>query len=159
MHGYRWTVGLAAIAAVSACNPFHRSVQVNRDVNYNQRWHGTLTSPGYLAGAVQISGTASMAPGTDGSQTTVTVNVSNATPGGLHPWEVHRGHCGQSDLGIFGVLDSYKPVKIGGDGRGMASVVMEIPTPTNGEFFVLLHASPTNRETVIGCGNLAPPAP
>ncbi len=158
MHGYSRIAGLGALALTAACNPFHRSVQVSKDINYNQRWHGTLTSPGFLAGAVQITGSASMAPGTDGSKTTVMVTVSNATPGGMHPWEVHKGQCGM-DQGIFGSLENYKAVKIGSNGQGDASTVLEIATPTYGNYFVLLHASPTNRETVVGCGNLAPPAP
>jgi len=156
MRAYRLlVVGLPALAA---CNPFHQSTRVNSDINYNQRWHGTLTSPAYLAGAVQITGTASMAPGTDGRKTSITVNVTNATPGGLHPWEVHLGQCG-ADQGIFGPVEEYRPIKISNDGKGEATVVVPIPTPTYGNYFVLLHASSMNRETIVACGNLAPPAP
>jgi hypothetical protein len=120
---------LASLAA--ACNPFHQPVQMSQDVNYNTRWHGTLTSPAYLAGAVQITGNASMA---------------------------HLGQCG-ADQGVFGPTDQYRPVKIGKDGRGTASATIPMPTPTSGNYFVLLHASSGNRETVVACGNLAPPAP
>ena len=158
MQAHRSLLAIGSLLAIAACNPFHQSVRLNHDVNYNQRWHGTLTSPGYLAGAVQISGTASMAPGTDGKQTTVVVNVTNASPGGLHPWELHRGQCGM-DQGVFGPSDEYKPIKISKDGRGEASATIALPTPTYGNYFVLLHASPTNRKTTIACGNLAPPAP
>jgi hypothetical protein len=156
-YGYM-SLGLLA-AGLGACNPFHQAVQVNsQDVNYNTRWHGTLTSPAYLAGAVQITGSASMAPGSNGKETLVTINVTNAVPGGLHPWEVHLGQCG-SDQGIFGSIDQYKPVKIGKDGRGTESAGISMPTPTYGSYFMLLHASTGNRETVIACGNMAPPAP
>ena len=157
MRAHRLLVpGLLSVFA--ACNPFHPAVQVNQDTNYNTRWHGTLTSPAYLAGAVQISGTATMAPGTNGKETLVTVNVTNAAPGGVHPWEVHLGQCG-ADQGIFGPNDQYKPVRIGKDGRGTSSTTVSMPTPSYGNYFVLLHASAGNRETVIACGNLAPPAP
>jgi hypothetical protein len=157
MDAYRlFIVGLPAVA-IAACNPFHQSVKMNQDAAYNERWHGTLTSPSFLAGAVQIQGTASMAPGTEG-KTTVSVRVTNATPGGVHPWEVHRGQCG-ADQGVFGSMDEYKAIKVGGDGEGQASATIPIPTPTFGNYFVLLHASAGNRETVIACGNLAPPAP
>jgi len=155
LHRYRLMIAGATAVLAAACA---QSVRVNRDANYNTRWHGTLTSPSYLAGAVQITGTASMAPGTDGKKTTVTVNVTNATPGGLHPWEIHQGQCG-SDQGVFGPMDEYKPVKIGGNGKGQADATISLPTPTYGNYFVLLHASPENRETVVACGNLAPPAP
>ena len=157
MYAYRFVmIGVPALA-IAACNPFHQSVRMNQDVNYGQRWHGTLTSPAYLSGAVQIQGTASMAPGSDGQKTTVTVMVSNAAPGGVHPWEVHQGQCG-ADQGIFGPQDEYKPIKIGSDGKGEEKATIPMPTPTFGNYFVLLHASSQNRETVIACGNMAPPA-
>ena len=56
-------------------------------------------------------------------------------------------------------MDEYKSIKVGGDGKGEASAVINITTPTFGNYFVLLHASAGNRETVIACGNLAPQAP
>jgi hypothetical protein len=142
----------------AACNPFHQSVRMSQDVNYGQRWHGTLTSPGYLAGAVQIHGTASMAPDSDGRRTTVRVTVTNAAPGGMHPWEARQGQCG-TDRGVFGPLDQYRPIEVGNDGKGEAEATIPMATPTNGDSFVLLHASETNRATIIACGNLAPPAP
>jgi hypothetical protein len=156
MHTYRLL--LIGLSAVAACNPFRQSTRVNQDVDYNQRWNGTLTSPAFLAGAVQITGTASMAPGSDGRKTSVTVNVTNATPGGVHPWEVHLGQCG-ADQGVFGTIEDYRSIKINNDGKGTATVVVAVPTPTYGNYFVLLHASPSNRETIIACGNMAPPAP
>ena len=157
MQAYR-ILGFGALAGLAACNPFHQAVHVNQDANYNQRWHGTLTSPAYLAGAVQITGSASMAPGTNGQHTLVTVTVTNAAPGGRHPWELHIGQCG-SDQGVFGPAAEYKEIEIGKDGRGTSEATISMPTPTYGSYFVQLHASTGNRETVIACGNLAPPAP
>jgi hypothetical protein len=149
--------GLPALV-LAACNPFHQSVKMNQDVNYNQRWHGTLTSPSYLAGAVQIQGTASMAPGSDGQKTNVRVTVTNATPGGIHPWEIHRGQCGR-DQGVFGPTDGIEAIKVGSDGKGEGEATIPMPTPTFGDYFVLLYASAANRQTIVACGNLAPPAP
>ena len=61
------TVAAAGTLALAACNPFRSPmkqapvVQVStRDVNANARWHGTLTSPSNLAGAVQMTGSISM---------------------------------------------------------------------------------------------------
>jgi len=158
MRAYRFLQLGLLTAGFAACNPFHQAVKVNQDANYNQRWHGTLTSPAYLAGAVQITGSASMAPGSNGKQTRVTVNVTNAVPGGLHPWELHLGQCG-ADQGVFGSVAEYKAIQIGKDGQGTAAATVSMPTPTYGNYFVLLHASNGNRETVIACGNMAPPAP
>ena len=52
-------VATGALALV-ACNPFRSPMKQDpvvqlstRDANANARWHGTLTSPSNLAGAVQ----------------------------------------------------------------------------------------------------------
>src|SRR5688572_9838723 len=82
--------------ALGACNPLRSPikqepvVQVsNRDANANTRWHGTLTSPSALAGAVQMTGQISMAPAANAGNTHVVLLLANASPGGLHPWQVH----------------------------------------------------------------------
>src|SRR3954453_95097 len=110
-----WPLLLAlSTAPVVSCNPFHHEdpVQVStKDETLNSRWHANLASPADLAGAVQMSGTASMAPA--GSQgTTVVLALANATPGGQHPWALHRGQCG-SDQGLIGSA-SAAPVAGGG---------------------------------------------
>jgi len=152
---------LAAVAfTASACNPFHhqRAVQVsNGDVNINSRWHANLASPSKLAGAVEMKGSATMAPSEDG-KTTVTLDISNAAPGGVHPWAVHRGQCGADD-GLFGAAEVYKPVKIEGDGHGSSVAEIPLGTPTTGSFYVSVRASADNPEMVVACGNLAPPTP
>ncbi|HSC31867.1 MAG TPA: hypothetical protein VLD17_09085 [Gemmatimonadaceae bacterium] len=153
---------LAAMAlAVWGCNPFHRqhAVEVsNGDVNLNARWHANLATPAELAGAVQMKGSATMAPSAAGGKTTVTLDVANAAPGGVHPWAVHRGQCGADD-GVFGSAESYQPVQIDGDGHGSAVATIPVETPTAGKFFVSVSASAGNRETIVACGNLAPPTP
>ena len=153
---------LAAMAlAVWGCNPFHRqhAVEVsNGDVNLNARWHANLATPAELAGAVQMKGSATMAPSAAGGKTTVTLDVANAAPGGIHPWAVHRGQCGADD-GVFGSAESYQPVQIDGDGHGSAVATIPVETPTAGKFFVSVSASAGNRETIVACGNLAPPTP
>lgn len=153
---------LAALAFVAwGCNPFHHqgAVEVSTgDVNLNSRWHANLASPAELAGAVQMKGSATMAPNASGGKTTVSLDVSNASPGGVHPWAVHRGQCG-SDDGLFGAAELYQPVKIESDGHGSAVAVIPIETPSSGSFYVSVRASAANAETVVACGNLAPPTP
>ena len=92
------------LLAVSACNPFRSPfkqapvVQVSaKDVNVNSRWNGTLATPASLAGAVQMKGSATMTPGSNTSNTAVKVELSNASPGGIHPWQLHRGQCGTDE--------------------------------------------------------------
>ena len=73
---YHHRLLLVAVSAMSlaSCNPFHheQAVQVDtKDENLNSRWHGTLATPAELAGAVQINGSASMAPARTYGPTTV----------------------------------------------------------------------------------------
>ena len=152
------TVALAAVI-FAGCNPFHRSQAVEmsaKDVNLNTRWHANLASPASLAGVVQMTGSATMSPGTNSGNTTVTLSLANASPGGVHPWELHYGQCG-NDLGVFGSDGAYKAIEIGGDGRGDASARVSEATPSMGSYFVSVQASAVNRETTVACGNLAPP--
>jgi hypothetical protein len=145
--------------ALVSCNPFRRdsAVQMNtKDENLNTRWHATLATPADLAGAVQMNGSASMAPATKSGNTTVMLNLANATPGGLHPWQLHRGQCG-SDEGVFGGAEAYHAAKVGRDGRAKSSANVQIITPTTGNYFVMVRASAANEAVTVACGNLAPP--
>jgi len=156
----RHALALASLLAIGACNPFHREPvsEVRRDANVNSRWRASLVSPSALAGAVQMRGSASMQPtGSDQQSTLLSVSISNATPGGVHPWQVRRGQCG-ADESAFSSGAGYHPLKIGDDGRGEAGTTVPGIMPNTGEFFVTVSASAANPETVVACGNLAPPS-
>ena len=146
-------------AAFVGCNPFRREnvTEVTTDANANARWRASLVTPATLVGAVQINGSATMQPGRDSENTNFSLNIDNATPGGLHPWQVHRGQCG-ADEGVVGSAEAYRPIKVGDDGRGTASATVPMSTPTTGNYYVTVSASAANAETVVACGNLAPPA-
>jgi hypothetical protein len=153
----------AGTLALAACNPFRSPlkqapvVQVStRDANVNSRWHGTLTSPSSLAGAVQMQGSAAMTPGSNSGNTYVSVDLANASPGGVHPWQLHRGQCGMDD-GIFGTADAYKALKVDEKGRATSSVTVPLAMPTDGRFYVSIGASAANPEMIVACGNLASP--
>ena len=147
--------------ALAACNPIHRApvTEVTRDANVNTRWRAALVTPAALAGAVQMKGSATMQPsGNDGQSTVFALSIDNATPGGVHPWQVHRGQCGTDDEGLVGSADAYRAIKIGDDGRGTSSASIPMATPSSGNYFVTVQASAANPETVVACGNLAPPS-
>jgi hypothetical protein len=149
-------VGLS-LFGLAACSQQAAVELSTGDAALNSRWHANLASPATLAGIVQMSGSASMAPASVGS-TIVTLDLANASPGGVHPWEVRAGQCGSEyDGGVFGETDAYEPLEVGSDGqvRGSATVAME--TPESGRYFVVVHASEVNSETVVACGNLAAP--
>jgi hypothetical protein len=155
---------VATAFLVAACNPFRSPlkqdpvVQVSaRDVNVNARWNGTLASPASLAGAVQMKGSATMTPGSSIDKTDVRVSLSNASPGGVHPWQLHRGQCGADD-GVFGPADAYQSIKIDDEGRASAYTTVPLSMPTSGSYYVSVSASAANAQTIVACGNLAPPA-
>jgi hypothetical protein len=133
------------------------AVQIEQDPDIpSTRWQGSISSPPSLAGAVQMGGTAWMATGNQANQTRVHIELANASPGGTHPWAVQRGRCGASGA-LFGTPGEYEPIEVNDDGR--ASVTADIPMilPRDGEYSVEVLASPTNRELVVACANLAPP--
>ena len=153
----------AGALALVACNPFRSPmkqapvVQVStRDANANARWHGTLTSPSTLAGAVQMTGQISMSPGSNAGNTNVALLLANASPGGLHPWQLHRGQCGADD-GVFGSASDYKTLKVDENGRASASANVPVVMPIDGRYFVSVGASEANAATIVACGNLASP--
>jgi len=158
MHSPRLLALAVSTFALAACNPFHREPvsEVTRDANVNARWRASLVTPATLVGAVQINGSASMQPGRNGAETNVSLSLANAMPGGVHPWQVHRGQCG-ADEGILGSAGAYAPIRVGDDGRGRATAMVPMTTPTTGSYFVTVSASAANAATVVACGNLAPP--
>lgn len=149
------------LLAGAACNPFHKDPAVSvsaKDASLNSRWHANLASPASLAGVVQMNGSASMAPAAGGTGTVVRIDLANAAPGGVHPWDAHAGQCGAGmDLGVFGSSDGYKLLKVDGEGRATGSAEVPVRTPEAGEYFVVVRASVANPETIVACGNLAPP--
>ncbi|AHG93685.1 hypothetical protein J421_6150 (plasmid) [Gemmatirosa kalamazoonensis] len=148
----------------AACNPFRSPFKqapvvevTTRDANANARWNATLVSPASLAGAVQMTGTAVMTPGSNAGNTQVSVSLANASPGGVHPWQLRRGQCGMDD-GVFGLADAYKSLTVDDQGRSTSSVTVPLVMPTEGNYYVRVGASAANPETVVACGNLAAPS-
>jgi hypothetical protein len=159
MHFHRFFLLVVSAYALTSCNPFRHDPAVTvsaKDENLNSRWHANLASPAELAGAVQMSGSASMTPGSRSGNTTVLLDLANATPGGLHPWQLHRGQCG-ADGGMVGTSGAYPVAQVGKDGHAAASASLPFVTPTEGSYFVMVRASAANDAVTVACGNLAPP--
>lgn len=152
-------VSLALSAVTFASCGGHKSVEISPNAQSSAtRWNGVLATQPELAGIVQIRGAAWMAPDEKGQDRTLAhVEISNAVPGGVHPWHVHRGQCG-TDLGILGPADAYKPLKVEGNGRASSDATLPVVFPRSGDLFVNIHASTKNMSTIVACGNLAPPA-
>ena len=143
-------VGLGMVTV--ACQ---RSVQINPAATSPQadRWTAVLVSPKSLTGAVQIHGAAWMGPasGSDSAHTLASVSISNAAPGGVHPWAIYHGQC-DSDQGVLDERAAYRALRVGGDGKAGATVTLNIPFPQSGAYFVKIVASPVNRDLVVACG-------
>ena len=152
------TAGLIA-SAVTLGGCGGRGVHIDSDAQpVASRWNATLSTPAGLSGALQVTGTGWMGiREKDSSETEAYVSIQNAAPGGRHPWHVHLGQCG-SDQGILGPADAYPPLKVGGNGKADATAKLPMPVPTTGQYFINVHASPTNMGTIVACGNLAPPS-
>jgi hypothetical protein len=122
------------------------------------QWNAILASPAAMAGVVQMSGTASMAPNPDSTRTIITINLANASPGGVHPWQVRSGECGAaSSSTTFGSRDEYEPLEVDSNGRATSTVTIDIRIPTTGRYSAVVHASAANDRTIVACGNLAAP--
>jgi hypothetical protein len=148
---------IATIVAFTACNPFRKPAnEIQRqDIPVGERWNATLATPSGLQGAVQVHGTGYLARDPNGSK--AVIHVSNATPGGVHPWSIHTGLCGNTDNPVFGDAAAYPNLKVDKDGTAQTSAMLSAPFPTGGEYSLEVRASPSNTNTVIACGNLAPP--
>jgi hypothetical protein len=155
----RIVAGLVASAVTLASCGGRQPVEINPDAqSIATRWNGTLSSPPELGGVSDVRGQAWMAADVkNADQTRAHIDISNAVPGGVHPWHVHRGQCG-SDQGIFGPADAYKPLKVESNGRASSTAELSMPLPKTGDYFVNVHASARNLKTIVACGNLAPPA-
>ncbi|HET7585546.1 MAG TPA: hypothetical protein VFK13_11600 [Gemmatimonadaceae bacterium] len=154
----RFAVILLAVAT-GACGMLggNRAVEIEQTaVPVADRWNATLSTPAALAGALQMRGNAWMADVNNRGRAHVEIHIANAAPGGQHPWHVHRGTCG-SDQGILGDANAYPILRVNGDGEASATVDLDVPVPTSGDYFVNVHAAPSNLGTVVACGNLAPP--
>jgi hypothetical protein len=152
-------VVVATALALGACSVISPkpAVQLSaKDVNLNSSWHANIASPPDLAGAIQMSGAASMAPGVKRGTTQVVLSLGNTAPGGLHPWAIHLGQCSQ-DEGVFGDPQNYPPLRVSSDGTGKSDAIVAINTPLSGSYFVSVQASPANSGLTVACGNLAAP--
>ena len=72
------------------------------------------------------------------------------------PWHVHHGRCGGNGP-IAGDPSAYPLLSVDNDGNARATATLDIALPASGDYYVNVHALATNMNTIISCGNLAPP--
>ena len=140
----------------AACHSSKPTTQLKpSDAARRNEWKASLFTPSELAGVMQVRGTATWSPDGDAASL-VTVNMSNATSGGLHPWHIHRGRCGDNGP-VVGDAAAYKPLTVDEKGSAAATAHLNVAMPREGNYYVNVHALATNMATIISCGNLAPP--
>src|SRR5487761_1758698 len=130
MQNLRSLALIAAALALGACSVLQpkSAVKVSAaNVTLNSSWHARIASPSELAGAVQMNGSASMAPGVKRGTTEVVMTLGNTSPGGVHPWAIHQGQCGE-DEGVFGALQDSPPLRVGADGTGTSRARVALDT-------------------------------
>ena len=150
------TTLLALTLGASSCGSSKPTTTLNPgDAARRYEWKGSLFTPSGLAGAMQVRGTALWYRDGD-SRSQVSVTIANATPGGLHPWHIHEGRCGDNGP-IVGDGAAYKPLAVDNNGNAAALARLSVSLPDNGAYYVNVHALATNMGTIISCGNLAPP--
>jgi hypothetical protein len=102
-----------------------------------------------------IAGTATVEPGPSAGTTVATVSLTGAKPGAVYPWHVHVGKCGMTPGGkVWGDGSAYKPLTAGSDGTAKGTATISMAVPTSGDYYVNIHASPSDMGTIVSCGNL-----
>ena len=86
-------------------------------------------------------------------KTNVSVKLAKAMAGRRLPWHVHEGTC-SDDMGIVGSASSYPVIVVAKDGTASSSTVLTVTLDEAKDYFVNVHASPTNLKTIVACGNL-----
>lgn len=113
------------------------------------RWTAGLTP----MNASGISGTAVVLPADNAAQARVDLVISGAQSGGIYPWHVHRGTCG-NDQGIVGPPNSYPSVAVGADGTGRVLATIPTGLDRGAQYMVNVHKSPQDLGVIVACGNL-----
>jgi len=103
-------------------------------------------------GGSGVSGTAT-ARDMDGS-THASVSISGGRSGGVHPWHIHEGKCGDANPPIVGPASAYTPLTVGGGGTATAQAHVPVELNEAKNYIVNVHASPTNMGTIVACGDL-----
>jgi hypothetical protein len=153
----RSLLALTALSAVVACAGQRQVGQINpKNSGSSTQWNATLSTPTGMTGAVDVDGTASLAA-SGVSTSLVTVSITNAAPNGAHPWHLYQGSCGDVGATIVGSGSTYPPLKVDKYGKATAAATLPMALPTSGSYYVAVNASEANMQTVVACGNLAPP--
>lgn len=114
-------------------------------------WSTTLQANPGFEGA---RGTARARTSTGGTGVTVSFGEVPGMTGTVRPWHIHYGRCG-NDRGIVGNAAAYQPLRPGADGTASASATIPLQLMAGNEYFVNIHRSPAELQTIVACGQLS----
>lgn len=113
-------------------------------------WSAAATGSAGFSGA---GANATARSGAGGTTVTVAFREATGMTGTVRPWHVHYGSCG-NDQGIVGDAGAYTPLRPGFDGTSTVSATISVPLDPSRSYFVNIHKSPTELQTIVACGAL-----
>lgn len=151
----RSLVSIPALAFLAACasggsggaTPRPPASGAGAPSNTTLRWSGQVLG----MGGSGMRGSAGAT--TIGSRTEVVVSISRGTPGGEHPWHVHRGTCGSGGP-VVGSPGAYPVLRPDQAGNANETANLSVALTTGESYYVNIHESPQNPGDIVGCAEL-----
>lgn len=140
-------MGLLALTACAAST--NDGIDVDPVTDVIGDWNADLSQRG--GSSVRGSAVARSAVATTG----VSVTISRADAGARHPWHIHRGTCG-SGGDIVGDATAYPVLAVGTNGVASASADITVGLSEDARYYVNIHRSPQDLDTIVACGELRP---
>lgn len=81
------------------------------------------------------------------------VQIRGGEPNHVYPWHVHAGGCG-SGGSIVGSASAYPVMTTDGNGHAEADATVSQALDPDGDYYVNVHASPSDLGTIVACGEL-----
>jgi hypothetical protein len=147
----------AALLAIPGCSqtpkvetdPSNGRVDVDMEApGQAETWNATLSS----VGGSGVSGSAT-ARDMEGA-THASISIAGARSGGVHPWHIHEGTCGDATAPVVGPASAYPPLNAGSGGSATAQAHVPVELNEAKNYIVNVHASPSDMGTIIACGDL-----
>ena len=113
-------------------------------------WTGSATAnPGYTGAGANTFARSTSA----GTTINIAFREASGMTGTVRPWHVHFGTCG-NDQGIVGDASAYSPLSPGANGTANSSATVSVALDPARSYFVNIHKSPTELQTIVACGAL-----
>jgi hypothetical protein len=103
-------------------------------------------------GGSGVSGTANARDMDDATH--ATISIRGARSGGVHPWHIHEGKCGDPSPPVVGPAAAYPALNVGSGGTATAQAHVPVELNEARNYIVNVHASASDLGTIIACGDL-----